>query len=98
MKKVLLCFLAPIALVACNKPEAEESAPSAPTPSRVARNGTPAPTPQAGDWMWKKANGKSRNVDPLAVKNDAFKNTPKAATPKAGLAVKDDPLERKSKK
>ena len=82
MKKVLLCFLASMALVACNKPEAEErtpstpSTPSAPTPARVAKNGTPSPTPQAGDWMWKKK-GTPRYTDPLKVKEGALDQKPK---------------------
>jgi hypothetical protein len=105
MKKLPLCLLSALAMTACDKPNAEDAA-AAPPPPPPAKTAAPQPAPQVagsgsaptGDWMWTKANGKQRNSDPLAIKNDRLitpKGTSKTPAP---MGLGDDPLDHKSSK
>jgi len=80
MKKLPFVLLTALAFAACDKPAAEEETPKpkpkSSTPT-AAKRVTPAPTPQAGDWMWKNNKGTPRNSDPLRVKDNALDSTPK---------------------
>jgi hypothetical protein len=72
MKICLACLVA-MSFTAC-QPKTDDSDPP-PPPTPVPRAATPTPPPAPGSWMWNTP--KSKQDNPLGIKNDALDQKPR---------------------